>query len=191
MRYSHLLVLLFALTSANSLLAAGGDHDEGGHDESGHEEGGHDESGHDEDGHGGGGHEEEEGAAELSEVQIRTAGIETLKILSEAGTYESLEERSRRLTQGMAEAFARAGVPAYQTRVGAMFCTFFTTEKVTDFTTASRCDTAAFGRYFHAMLRHGVYLAPSQFEAAFLSLAHGNAEIDRTVEACEKALREL
>ncbi len=120
-----------------------------------------------------------------------TAGIETLKILREPGTYDRLEQKSDMLCKGIREAFEAAGIPAYHTRVGAMFCTFFNGDEVTNYEEAARSDTKRFGRYFHNMLNHGVNLAPSQFEAAFMSLAHGEDEISQTIEACRKSLKAL
>jgi len=72
-----------------------------------------------------------------------------------------------------------------------MFCTFFNEEEVTDYASASRSDTGRFAKYFHNMLRNGVNLAPSQFEAAFLSLAHTDEDIEETIEACRKSLQTL
>ncbi len=120
-----------------------------------------------------------------------TAGLETLKILCEPGTYEALERKSEALCSGMEKAFDEAGISACHTRVGAMFCTFFSEEAVTDYAAAARCDTARFGRYFHQMLNHGINLAPSQFEAAFMSLAHSTEDIDATIDACRKSLKAL
>jgi len=116
-----------------------------------------------------------------------TAGIETLKVLAEPGAYERLEERSTRLADGLRAAAKAAGVPVFQTRVGSMFCTFFSGERVVDYASAKRSDTSRYARFFRAMLASGVYLAPSQFEAGFLSLAHGEQDIERTVQAAEEA----
>jgi len=120
-----------------------------------------------------------------------TAGIETLKILSETGAYDRLEEKSTKLCKGIKEAFTEAGVPAFHTQVGAMFCVFFTGEEVTDYTSAARSDTERFGTYFHNMLDQGINLAPSQFEAAFMSLAHSDEDIAKTIDACRNSLKEL
>jgi len=120
-----------------------------------------------------------------------TAGIETLKILSEPGAYEKLERSTDMLCAGIRTAFGKAGIPAYQTRVGAMFCTFFTGDPVSDYASASRSDTKRFGKFFHNMLKNGVNLAPSQFEAAFMSLAHTEEDIEKTIEACGKSLKGL
>ncbi len=119
------------------------------------------------------------------------AGIETLDILAGEGVYERLEDVSARLHAATEEAARDAGVPVTINRVGSMMTTFFTDARVSDFAGASRCDTARYGVFFHAMLDRGVYLAPSQFEAAFVSLAHGDAEIRATAEAARAAFRQL
>ena len=116
------------------------------------------------------------------------AGIATLDILAEAGAYETLEPTSARLEAGLARAAAAAGVAARVQRVGSMLSLFFTDGAVTDYASAARSDTAAFGRFFRGMLGRGVYLPPSQFEAWFVSLAHSAGDVDRTVEAAGEAL---
>ena len=118
-----------------------------------------------------------------------TAGLVTLRRLRDEAVYERLERAGARLVEGMTEAAREAGVPVVTNRVGSMWTTFFTDEPVTDWTSASRADRAAFGRFFHAMLAEGVYLAPSQFEAGFISLAHADELIDRTVEAARRAFK--
>lgn len=118
-----------------------------------------------------------------------TAGIETLKLLKQPGFYEKLEENSCMLADGIAKAASDAGYPIYSTRVGSMFCAFFSKKPVTDWTTASNCDTKSFARYFNAMLSEGIYLAPSQFETAFLSSAHSQQEIEDTINAARKCFR--
>jgi len=120
-----------------------------------------------------------------------TAGIETLKILSESGAYEQLEERSAQLASGLKEIAEKAGIPTYSTRVGAMFCTFFTDREVVDYGSATSSDTARFGKYFISMLENGVNLAPSQFEAGFMSLAHSEDDIAKTLEAAKKSFATL
>jgi glutamate-1-semialdehyde 2,1-aminomutase len=120
-----------------------------------------------------------------------SAGLATLALLREEGFYDTLEERSARLAEGIDRAAADAGVPIRSTRVGSMLCSFFTDGDVRDWTTAARCDTSAFGKYFRAMLERGVYLAPSQFETAFVSMAHTDEDIDRTIEAAREAFRIL
>jgi glutamate-1-semialdehyde 2,1-aminomutase len=115
------------------------------------------------------------------------AGIATLRLLQEPGVYERLEEMSQRLYDGLQAAAQRAGVPVYMTRIGSMFCPFFTARPVTDYASARAADTARFQRFFHSMLEAGVYLAPSQFEAGFVSTAHTERDIDRTIEASQRA----
>ncbi len=118
-----------------------------------------------------------------------SAGIATLALLREPGFYERLEEKSRRLGESIAAAAGKAGYPIYSTRVGSMLCAFFSAEEVHDWTGAARCDTASFARYFRAMLEEGIYLAPSQFEAAFVSAAHSDEEIEATIAAAERSFR--
>ncbi len=120
-----------------------------------------------------------------------TAGIETLKLLSKPGVYKSLEKSSADLQKGLADAAKEAGVPTTFNRVGSMFTAFFTDQKVKDFASAKTSDTARFGKYFLSMLKNGVNLAPSQFEAAFMSLAHTSADINKTVEAARKSMKGL
>lgn len=118
-----------------------------------------------------------------------SAGIATLNILKQPGFYKSLEEKSRAVAEGIAKAASNAGYPIYSTRVGSMFCAFFNKNEVFDWTTASNCDTKAFAKYFLAMLEEGIYLAPSQFETAFVSAAHSDADIEKTVAAAAKCFK--
>ena len=120
-----------------------------------------------------------------------TAGIETLKVLAEPGAYERLEENSARLADGLRAAAEAARAPVFQTRVGSMFCTFFSAERIMDYASAKRSDTNRYARFFRAMLANGIYLAPSQFEAGFLSLAHSDQDIERTIQAAEAAFAGL
>ncbi len=120
-----------------------------------------------------------------------TAGIETLKLLAKPGVYKTLEKASSQLEQGLRAAAAEAGVPVTFNRVGSMFTGFFTESKVKDFASAKTSDTARFGKFFLSMLKNGVNLAPSQFEAAFMSLAHTKADINKTIEAARKSLKSL
>ena len=90
----------------------------------------------------------------------------------------------------MADVFRRRGVPHTAAAAGSMVGFFFADGPVTDLTGAKRSDTALYARFFHAMLDRGVYLAPSQFEAGFLSLAHTEADVDRTIAACDDAVAE-
>jgi len=117
------------------------------------------------------------------------AGLETLRILQEPESYPRLEHLSASLARGIADAATKAGVPIFQTRVGSMTCVFFCDTNVMDFKSACKADKARYGKYFPAMLERGVYLAPSQFETAFDSLAHSDADIDATVEAAGAAFR--
>lgn len=120
-----------------------------------------------------------------------TAGLTTLKVLKREGVYRQLEEKSARLAQGLKEAAREAGYPVTVNRVGSMLCTFFTEQPVTDYTTACSSDTEAFSTFFKAMLQQGIYLAPSQFEAAFVSLAHTDEHIEKTIDAAKNALKNL
>jgi glutamate-1-semialdehyde 2,1-aminomutase len=119
------------------------------------------------------------------------AGIATLKLLKQPGFYQKLEEKSAYLAAGIAKAAADAGYPIYSTRVGSMLCTFFTSNEVSDWDSAATCDTKAFATFFRAMLEESVYLAPSQFETAFVSIAHTVAELDRTIAAAGRCFKLL
>ncbi|MEE8209702.1 MAG: glutamate-1-semialdehyde 2,1-aminomutase [bacterium] len=119
-----------------------------------------------------------------------TAGIETLKLCHEPGFYERLEKTSATLTAGLEQAARRAGLALTFQRVGSMFCCYFSGQEVSDHQSALRSDTEAFARYFRSMMARGVNLAPSQFEAGFVSSAHTEADIDATVEAASEAYRE-
>lgn len=120
-----------------------------------------------------------------------TAGIETLKLLQAPGFYAKLEEKSRVLADGIAEAARSASYPIFSTRVGSMFCSFFTKGEVSDWPTAARCDTAAFAKFFRGMLEEGIYLAPSQFETAFVSITHSDEDIEKTIAAAHKCFKLL
>jgi glutamate-1-semialdehyde 2,1-aminomutase len=120
-----------------------------------------------------------------------TAGIETLKALSEPGCYPRLEEAARQLCEGLERLAKKAGIPAQFTRVGSMFSCFFTAERVVDYSSVQSCDTGRFAKYFGGMLRRGIYLAPSQFEAGFVSLAHSAQDIEKTINAAEEVFREI
>jgi glutamate-1-semialdehyde 2,1-aminomutase len=119
------------------------------------------------------------------------AGIATLQHLldHEEAVYGGLETTTARIAEGVAMVAREAGVPLTVNRVGSMFTWFFTPQAVTDFASAATSDTAAFGRFHRAMLDAGVWLPPSQFEAAFVSTAHGEAEIGMVLEAARSALR--
>ena len=116
-----------------------------------------------------------------------TAGLITLQRLRDKRIYEQLERASAKLCEGLAAAARDAGVNTLINRVGSMWTGFFTSEPVSNWQTADRCDRQLYGRFFHEMLEEGVYLAPSQFEAAFVSAAHSDEIIERTVVAARKA----
>jgi glutamate-1-semialdehyde 2,1-aminomutase len=119
-----------------------------------------------------------------------SGGIATLEILKEPGTYETLEELSKQLADGLIASAASHGVPVAVNRVGSMVGLFFVKtigQKVQNFADACACDTTRFAAFFNTMLDHGVYLAPSQYEALFISLAHTEASINQTLEAAEIA----
>jgi len=120
-----------------------------------------------------------------------TAGIETLKILSAKGTYKKLESLSAMLEKGLAGAAKKAGVKTKFYRAGTMFCTYFTAREVYDYSTAKTADTAKFSRFFSGMLDRGVNIAPSQFEAGFMSLAHSEKDIENTVRAAYESLKRI
>jgi len=117
------------------------------------------------------------------------AGIAALTELSKKGTYQKLAEKADYLGEGLQEVFRKSGIPTWTNRVGSMWTTFFQKGPVVDYATAKKSDTAAYGRYFHGMLARGVYLAPSQFEAGFVSLAHTRRDLDRTIGAARETLR--
>jgi glutamate-1-semialdehyde 2,1-aminomutase len=118
-----------------------------------------------------------------------TAGLETLKILGQPGIFETLVSRTQRLGEGIGQAAASAGIPVYQTQVGTMFCAYFTNTPVTNWNSASTANTKQYGQFFWAMVERGVYLAPSQFEAGFMSVAHTDEVIEQTIEAAKEAFR--
>jgi glutamate-1-semialdehyde 2,1-aminomutase len=120
-----------------------------------------------------------------------TAGLVTLKRLRDSSVYEQLERAGKRLCDGMTEAAREAGVETVTNRVGSMFTTFFTSEPVTDWASAAKASRETYGKFFHAMLGAGVYLAPSQFEAGFIGLAHTDELLDRTIEAGREAFRAI
>jgi len=116
------------------------------------------------------------------------AGLATLEALEEEGFYEALEQKATQLGQGLLEAAHEAGVPVTLNQVGSMMTLFFGDTPVTNFEEASACDTELFGRYHQEMLRRGIYLAPSQFEAVFMSAAHTEEDTRKTCAAAGHAL---
>jgi glutamate-1-semialdehyde 2,1-aminomutase len=119
-----------------------------------------------------------------------SAGLATLQLLDDAA-YERLERSSERLEQGLAEAAAEAGIALHINRVGSMMGLFFNDTPVGRFDEAKASDAAAYGVFFNELLDHGVYLAPSAFEAAFVSMAHGDEEIERTLAAAQSAFAKV
>ncbi len=120
-----------------------------------------------------------------------TAGLITLRRLRDPSIYERLELASAQLCEGLSAAARDAGVNTISNRVGSMFTTFFTGGPVFDWQTANSCDRQLYGRFFHAMLAQGIYLAPSQFEAGFVSVAHTEEIVGRTIEAARRAFKKL
>ena len=114
-----------------------------------------------------------------------------LALIQAPGFHDALEARTHALCDGLEAAAREAGVAFSTQRVGGMFGLFFSAEKVDTFAQATACDSAAFNRFFHAMLERGVYLAPSAFEAGFMSAAHDADVIAATVEAARAAFAEL
>jgi glutamate-1-semialdehyde 2,1-aminomutase len=119
------------------------------------------------------------------------AGIATLRALAEPGVYERLETAGAALEAGLLEAARVAEVPFSVNRVGSLLTPFFTAGPVTGYAGAMTADTARFGAFFRAMLDAGVYLPPSQFEAWFISTAHGEREVEATVAAARDAFSKL
>ncbi len=128
-------------------------------------------------------------AGTLSGNPLATAaGLATLSELKRTDPYPELERRATALEAGLRDAAGEAEMAVGVSRVGSMLTTFFTDSTVTDYESAKRSDTKAYARFFWGMLERGVYLAPSQFEAGFLSTAHGDAEIEQTIAAAREAL---
>lgn len=119
------------------------------------------------------------------------SGIATLECLKETNPYPQLEEKTKRLTQGLVSAASKAGLPHTLAECGSMFTLFFNPDKVTNYTVSARNDTERFARYFQGMLDRGIYLPCSQFEANFTSAAMTNEDIDQTIQAAEEVLQEI
>jgi glutamate-1-semialdehyde 2,1-aminomutase len=120
------------------------------------------------------------------------AGLKTLELISAPGFFDRLSEKTRYLVEGLQERASKAGIPFAANWVGGMFGLFFTGEKVIDsFEQVMACDQERFKRFFHAMLDEGVYLAPSAFEAGFVSAAHDFEILDQTLQAAEHVFRRL
>ena len=119
------------------------------------------------------------------------AGIATLQLLQEEGFYTRIEEKSAYLEKGLLEASKECALPTCWQRVGGMFCTYFQAGPVDNFADAAKSDTVAFGKFFCHLLEQGVNVAPSQFEAGFMSIAHTQDDLDRTIAAARKAFKAL
>lgn len=119
------------------------------------------------------------------------AGIATIDALKRPGAYEELEAKGQRMAEGIKAAAEAAGIPVFGTQVGSLTCTFFTDAEVTDWASASTSDTERYAKFFRGMLDRGFWLAPSQFEACFASLALSNEDIDKFISAAADVMREL
>ena len=120
------------------------------------------------------------------------AGLKTLELIAQPGFYESLMLKTTKLTTGLKEHAQKAGIALSTNQVGGMFGIFFSTEpQITSFKQVMQCDQALFKRFFHAMLDAGVYLAPSAFEAGFVSAAHADADIEKTLDIAQTVFKNL
>jgi len=120
-----------------------------------------------------------------------SAGIATLSLLKGENCWEKLEQAAGRLESGISSVAKKAGIPIRQTRVGTMFTTFFSETEPRDWSTVKVADKERFAKFFQKILENGVYFAPSQFEAGFVSTLHSDEIIDATINAVEKALKTL
>ena len=119
------------------------------------------------------------------------AGLATLRTLIEENPYDQLDRTAARIESAISARAAQHGIPVTINRVGSMLTAFFTDSPVTDYASAVACDTARFAKFFHEMLDKGIYLPPSQFEAWFVSMAHGEEEVERTEEGAAQAIEEM
>jgi glutamate-1-semialdehyde 2,1-aminomutase len=130
-------------------------------------------------------------AGTLSGNPLATAaGLATLNVLETPGLFASIEKRAQMLAEGFRGLAEELGIPTFTTQIGTMGCTFFVNGPVTNWQTAEQADTQQYARFFWGMVRRGCYVAPSQFEAWFLSAAHSEADIEKTLEAAREALKE-
>ncbi|MBI3398359.1 MAG: aminotransferase class III-fold pyridoxal phosphate-dependent enzyme, partial [Deltaproteobacteria bacterium] len=120
-----------------------------------------------------------------------TAGIETLRILKDKGVYEKLENTTKGLCNGLEAIAKKRGVPVQIARAGAMFTLFFNDRPVDNYEDAKKSNLERFAKYFKKMLESGIYLAPSQFEAVFVSLAHTKADIEKMLYSAKKVFKGL
>jgi glutamate-1-semialdehyde 2,1-aminomutase len=119
------------------------------------------------------------------------AGIAALKQLTRPGLYDEMTQLARRLVFGLREELANAGIAAQINAIGSLATIFFTSEPVRNYTDAKRSDTKRYARFFREMLDRGMFLAPSQFEAAFISAAHTSSDIDHTLAAAHESLQAI
>jgi glutamate-1-semialdehyde 2,1-aminomutase len=117
-----------------------------------------------------------------------SAGIASMDLLAAPGFYESLNARAKRFGDRIADAVRETGVPAVAVRAESLLTLFFSGETIRDYASAKKCDTKRFAAFFRAMLERGIFIAPSQFEALFVSAAHTDADVDRTISACRESL---
>ncbi len=120
-----------------------------------------------------------------------SAGIATLKVLQTPGLYDDLQKKAGKLSKGILDVANQAGIPVRLNSVGSMSTLFFTETEVTDYGSAKTSDTDRYARYFREMRTRGIYLAPSQFEAAFVSTALADRDIDTTIAAAREAMGAL
>ncbi len=120
-----------------------------------------------------------------------TAGIETLKILIKSNTYKKLEKKMLQLEEGLKDAAKKQKISAKFYRAGTMFCTYFTEQEVVNAQTAKTSDIEKFKKFFWGMINRGIYIAPSQFEAGFISIAHSEKDIEKTINAAYETFKEL
>jgi glutamate-1-semialdehyde 2,1-aminomutase len=120
-----------------------------------------------------------------------SAGIATLKQLATPGFYEAIEQRARALVDGLRDTAAKAGVAAQVNAIGSLATIFFVAGRVRNYSDAKKSDTKRYGEFFRSMLGHGIFLAPSQFEAAFVSAVHTDADIQHTLAAARASFENL
>jgi glutamate-1-semialdehyde 2,1-aminomutase len=120
-----------------------------------------------------------------------TAGLVNLKLISEPHFYTKLSAKTQQLTEGLTKAAEKAGVPFMTHQIGGLFGLFFTHQSVFNVNDVKNCDTNAYNHFFHQMLKAGIYLAPSAFEAGFMSIAHSDADLQYTIDAAEKAFQSV
>jgi glutamate-1-semialdehyde 2,1-aminomutase len=131
-------------------------------------------------------------AGTLSGNPLATAaGLAMLEELERPGVFDSIEAKLTGLSEGFGQIARETGIPVFQTQAGSMACMFFNDKAVRNYADATSSDTARYAKFFWGMLERGVYFAPSQYEACFMSTAHGDGEIDRTLEAAREVFKTL